>query len=96
MSRRADSIGIGLLKTASAGGKALAAGESLGKGLKKLVQGSAGFGGGLAKGIGAPEAAGKVVGVGALGTAGYVGARKAKRKIDEAKFRLQYGDQYGY
>lgn len=91
MSKRGDLIAIGLLKQAS---KARAAGEALVHGTKALVGGAAEFGGGAAKALGAPEAVGKALGVGALGAGGYVGYRKGKRKLDELKFRLQYGDQF--
>jgi hypothetical protein len=94
MSRRADVVGIGLLKAASNVEKALVAGERLGRGLKDVVRGASNFGGGLARGIGANETAGKAVGVGALATGSYVGAKKVKRKADEIKYRLQYGDQF--
>lgn len=98
---RDSSLSIGLLKLAAGTGAATAAGEALARGLKtvghstkRLVQGSADFGGGVAKGFGAPEAVGKVLGVGAVGAAGYHGSKKIKSKLDEIKFQMQYGDPY--
>jgi len=98
---RDTSRSIGLLKLAAGTGAATAAGEALAKGLqtayhsgKKLVQGSADFGGGVAKGFGAPETVGKVLGVGAVGAAGYHGSKKIKSKLDEIKFQMQYGNPY--
>lgn len=94
--RRDPSLSIGLLKLAAGTGAALAAGEALARGVKNVLHSSADFGGGIARGVGAPELVGKVLGVGAVGAAGYHGTKKVKQKLDEIKYRMQYGDQQYY
>ena len=91
MSRRADAIGIGLLKTASAASGAMRAGEAIAKGLKGAVTAASDFGAGAAKAVGANETAGRAAGI--LGGAAVAegGRRKVKQKIDEIKYRQQFG-----
>jgi len=96
MSLRATSIGISLLKTASQASTAMQTGEQLARGLKGLVVGAADLGAGAARGVGAPELAGRAAGLGALGAGTYVGGKRVKRKADELKFRLMYGDPAQY
>jgi hypothetical protein len=93
---RDTSIAIGLLKSASAASKALDVGARVGRGLKGVVVGSNDLAAGVAKGLGAPELAGRVAGGAALAGATVVGGRKIKRKADELKFRLMYGDPAQY
>lgn len=71
-------------------------GERIGRAAKGLTQGAANLGGGLARGVGLPTAVGQAAGVGVLGAGALVGGRKAKRKAEELKFRLMYGDPGAY
>lgn len=96
MNHRGTSIAIGLLKTASRASTALEVGERAAKSLKGLVVGSNDLAAGVAKGLGAPEAVGRVAGGAALAGGAYVGGKRVKRKADELKFRLMYGDPAMY
>lgn len=96
MNHRGTSIAIGLLKTASRASTALEVGERAARGLRGLVVGSNDLAAGVAKGLGAPELAGRVAGGAALAGGAYVGGRRIKRKADELKFRLMYGDSSLY
>jgi hypothetical protein len=89
---RADAIAIAMLKNASKASKALEVGERAGRAIAGAVKGTANLGGGIAKGLGAPEGVGRAAALTAGAGATYVGGRRIKRKIDEAKFRLMYGD----
>lgn len=89
-----------LLKTAAANG----AGRVLGKVLlggahaaKSTVQAAGTFGQGVAEGLGAGQGGrilGKRLGQTAALGAGYVGAKKGKRKVDEFRYRHGLYDQY--
>lgn len=96
MNHRGTSIAIGLLKTASRTSTALEVGERVAKGVKGLVVGTTDVGAGIAKGLGAPELAGRIAGGAALAGGAVVGGRKVKRKADELKFKLMYGDPAMY
>jgi hypothetical protein len=89
---RGVAVAIGLLKRASA----VESGARLGRGLKKVVLGSGDVGAGIARGLGTSETAGRLVGYGTLAGGTYIGGQRAKRKIDELKFRLQYGNSGVY
>lgn len=92
MSTRGTSVAIGLLKAASA----LDTAERAAKGLKGLVVGATDVGAGVAKGLGAHPHLGRAAVVAGGVGAGVVGAKRVKRKADELKFRLMYGDPAQY
>ncbi len=85
---RGTLIAIGLLKTATAVG---AAGHVIGKAIKGAVGAGASLGGGIAKGLGGSEAVGKAIGGTAVVGGGLIGAKRAKNKVDQYRYRLQYG-----
>jgi hypothetical protein len=89
---RATSNAIQLLKTASA----LQTGERAAKALKGLVVGGTNLGAGVAKGLDLPENVGRAAAIAGMGGAAYVGGKRVKRKADELKFRLMYGDPAQY
>lgn len=62
------------------------AGRIIGKGIRGTISGGANFGGGLADALGAPTVLGQLAGGGAVLGAGALAARKAKQKIDEARY----------
>lgn len=96
MNHRGTSIAIGLLKTASKASTALEVGERAARALKGVVVGATDLGAGVAKGLGVPEAAGRLAGGAALAGGTYLGGKRVKRKADELKFRLMYGDPAQY
>jgi hypothetical protein len=89
---RATSNAIQLLKTASA----LQTGERAARALRSFVVGGADLGAGVAKGLGLPEGIGRAAAVAGLGGAAYAGGKRIKRKADELRFRLMYGDPLLY
>jgi hypothetical protein len=92
VNHRSTGVAIGLLKAASL----KQTGEAATRAVKGLVRGSAALGGGMAKGLDLPEVAGQVAGVGALAGGAVLGGKRIKRKADEWKFRLMYGDPSMY
>lgn len=97
---RTNATAIGLLKAASVASKA----ESLAKGLRTLVQDSGDVGAAFARGLSGAEAgtaglssverAGRVGGIATLLGGTYLGGKKAKRKVDEARFRMSQRNRY--
>jgi len=68
----------------------LAAARGIARPVGKVIRGVGELGAGLAEGLGAGaggQTAGRLAALGGAGAVGYGGARKAKRKIDEFRYR---------
>jgi hypothetical protein len=88
------STAIMLLKLASAAraGKALGTAlQATGRGVRGAVGASGELGAGIAGVLGGNEAVGRAAGVSALGATAYYGGKKGKRKLDEWKYRHNFG-----
>jgi hypothetical protein len=93
---RGDALARELAKLASSGaGKAVGAVlRQAARGAKNVVKGSGEFGAGVAEGLGADPGVGRIVGMGAAVGAGAAGAGRAKRKVDEFRYRNGLYSQY--
>lgn len=94
--KRGEALARELAKLASSGaGKAVGAVlYRAGKAAKDVVLESGNFGAGVAEGLKVDPGIGRIAGMGAAGLAGVGMAGRAKRKVDEFRYRNGLYSQY--
>jgi hypothetical protein len=94
--KRGEALARELAKLASSGaGKSVGAVlYRAGKAAKNVVNASGDFGAGVAEGLKVDPGIGRVVGMGAAVGTGLAGAGRAKRKVDEFRYRNGLYSQY--